>query len=183
MSIPLLMSMVTTVAATAQPAPLPAGTTIGGRYFCNADITGGNSKSEVNLVYNANTGSLTGLLSRTARHSFGYNMTNIQMERTRKGIFYWGADMRNKNHYPVLSNILFLLSNGDLASARVSRIPDGTDYVVTREDMKSIVIFSKTGDFPDIALVAREIGSLASSIWGGRIFEDNVPATATGNRG
>jgi hypothetical protein len=173
-SVPMIIGMVATVSVSAQPAPLPGNLVIAGRYDGSEDITGtGKGHSDVTLVYNTHTGNLTGLPANAARHSFGYNMGKLNIDRSKLGIFYWGADMRNKNYYPALSNSLFLLKNGDLAAARISQVEGGTDYEVAKKDVSGIVVFSKSAVAADLQEVAIEIGSLASKLWGGNIFEEN----------
>ncbi|GAA4470233.1 hypothetical protein GCM10023093_31150 [Nemorincola caseinilytica] len=128
-----------------QPAGLPTGINITGRYVCNTGLTGTTDRTEVSLMYNVHTGSVVGLPANATRYSFGFNMGWRNIEHTRQGVFNWEADMRNKNHYPALTNPLFLLQNGDLASVRVRSSADG--YRIDEADIASIVIFSRTGAF------------------------------------
>lgn len=165
MSAPVMMGMIATLPMPPKPAALPLDISISGRYYCNANITNTNNGdlTEVTLMYNTCTGNIIGLPTNAARHSFGYNMTRRNIERSKSGIFYWGADMRNKGYYPSLAHPLFLLDNGNLASAKISKTVTG-GYEVAADDMHTVVVFSRTGNFGDKSAVANEISELAAII-------------------
>lgn len=162
----LMLGMIAAIPMPPKPAPLPMDTSISGRYYCNVNITdnGNRGSTEVTLMYNTCTGNIIGLPTNAARHSFGYNMSRRNIERSKTGIFYWGADIRNKNYYKCLSHSLFLLRDGSLASAKVSKLQGGTSYEVRPEDMHTIVVFSKTGIFGTRQDVANEIAEIAENI-------------------
>lgn len=162
----LLLGMIAAIPMPPKPAALPMNTSISGRYYCNANITdnGSSNTTEVTLMYNTCTGNIIGLPTNAARHSFGYNMSRRNIERSKTGIFYWGADIRNKNYYRSLSHSLFLLKDGNLASAKVSKLQGSTSYEVRPEDMHTIVVFSKTGIFGNKQDVAKEIAEIAENI-------------------
>lgn len=162
----LVLGMIAAVPMPPKPASLPMNTSISGRYYCSDNITGSSvgNANEVTLMYNTCTGNIIGLPTNAARHSFGYNMSRRNIERSKTGIFYWGADLRNKNYYKSLSHSLFLLKNGNLASAKVSRLQGSTSYEVRPEDMNTIVEFSKSGSFGNKHDIAKEIAEIAESI-------------------
>lgn len=171
-SAPVTMGMLAVAAMRPHPASLPEGVHITGRYICNVPLAGTDARSEVSLMYNVHTGNIVGLPANATRHSFGFNMGWHDIERTRQGVFYWGADMRNKNYYPTLTNALFLLRNGDLVTARLTRTEDGSGYRVAETDMGQMVVFSRTGIFAELSIIASEINELLRKARTGNTYQN-----------
>jgi len=153
-----------------QPAPLPEGIVLSGKYYCNKSLDNTQPKklSEVVIVYNNKNGQIIGSTVPKKTH-FAYKMTSNNITRSKRGVFFWAPDKNNNTEYPILAEPMFLLKDGTLACAPVHKIIGGTDYEVPEEEVNNILLFSKTQQkIANINLVsvAYEIGDIATAAWG-----------------
>lgn len=153
-----------------QPAPLPKGIEISGNYYCNKTIDNSQTKKQsvIELVYNKTNGKITGSVKNLKSH-FTYIMTSNNINRSKRGVFFWAPDKNNKAEFPILTEPMYLLKDGTLACATVHKIKGGTDYEVLDEDVHNILLFSKNQQKtinPDLENIANEIGNIATSAWG-----------------
>jgi hypothetical protein len=154
------MCMVAILPVTLSPSAVPGGTTLSGRYYCRSARA--SAPLVVSLMYNSQTGNIIGLPANATRHSFGYYMGKNSVAGTRSGSFIWEPEIRNQHHFPAFAHAMFLLASGDFAVARISHTVAGRLTIVD-EDIPGIVLLSKTGVFPDLYPVTREIQSMLQS--------------------
>lgn len=151
------LCMVAILPATISPSSLPGNASLSGRYYCRSARAA--APAVVSLMYNSQTGNIIGLPANATRHSFGYYMGKNSVAGTRSGQFIWEPEIRNQQYFPAFAHTLFMLNSGDLAVARISRTASGR-LAVADEDVAGIVLLSKTGVFPDLYLVTREIHTM-----------------------
>ncbi len=155
---------------TQQPAPLPSGIELTGTYYCNKSLytNAPVRQAVIDIVYDKTDGKLTGTF-KNQKNQFVYVMTKSNITRSKRGVFFWAADKNNKTVYPLLTEPIYLLKDGKLASAPVRKIKGGTAYEVPEEAKANIILFCKNlpkGTHPDMENIAKEIGDIATSAWG-----------------
>ena len=153
-----------------QPAPLPNGIELTGTYYCNKSLNINHTSRQpvIDLEYDKTTGKITGTI-KNQNTPFIYLMTKSNITRSKRGVFFWAADKTNKIAYPLLTEPMYLLKDGKLASAPVRKIKGGTDYEVPGDAKNDIILFCKhlpKGTNPNMETIAKEIGDIATAAWG-----------------
>ncbi len=154
------MCMVAVLPVTLAPSAVPGDATLSGRYYCRSARA--TAPTVVSLMYNSQTGNIIGLPTNATRHSFGYYMGKNSVVGTRSGSFIWEPEIRNQQHFPAFAHTMFLLAGRDLAVAHISRTGAGR-LTIADEDIPGIVLLSKSGAFPDLYPVTREIQAMLRS--------------------